>query len=691
LLIEIGTEELPVGDLDAAIEQLQEQVPVWLASLRLEHGVVRVLGTPRRLVVYVEDVAPRQADLEQVVKGPPAARAFDLDGKPTSAAEGFARSKGIAVTDIHIREMDGGRYAAAVVRQAGRPAPQVLAGALPDLIASLRFDKTIRWNATNVAFSRPIRWLMALYGRGEDCQVLPFEYAGLRSGGTTRGLRFRQPEQFQVRTPAEYFAFLASQGILLDVKDRQAAIRLQVQELAGQVGGTVADDPALLAEVANLIEAPTSLRGSFDPEHLKLPREVLVSVMKKHQRYFPVVSGSGDSQAGALLPYFITVRNGDKEGLDVVTDGNEHVIRARFADAAFFVRQDTKKSLESYLPRLNTLTFQVKLGSMLDKSHRITALVGDLAGQVGLAGDELAVARRAAELCKADLATQMVVEMTSLQGLMGQYYALNSGEPEAVALAIFEHYLPRYAGDRTPEGRPGLAVGLADRLDSLVGLFAAGLAPTSNKDPFALRRAALGLVQNLIAWDLSFDLKAALEAAATHQPVQAGPESRKAVLDFVVERLRNALLEQGRRYDVVDAVLAAQGWDPARASRAVKELEGWVSRPDWNSILPAYARCVRITRDLQERYSVVPPAFAERAEVELYEALIGAEAKPRSPGSADDFLSAFLPMIPAINHFFDAVLVMAEDKRLRLNRLGLLQRIAALADGVADMSRLEGF
>jgi glycyl-tRNA synthetase len=285
----------------------------------------------------------------------------------------------------------------------------------------------------------------------------------------------------------------------------------------------------------------------------------------------------------------------------------------------------------------------------------------------------------------------MVVEMTSLQGLMGQYYALNSGEPPAVAQAIFEHYLPRYTGDRTPEGRPGLAVGLADRLDSLVGLFAAGLAPTSNKDPFALRRAALGMVQNLIAWHLSFDLKTALQAAASHQPVQAGPESRQAVLDFVVERLRNALLEQGRRYDVVDAVLAAQGWDPARANRAVKELEGWVSRPDWNSILPAYARCVRITRDLQERYSVVPPAFAERAEIALYEALIEAEAKPRSPGSADDFLNAFLPMIPAINHFFDAVLVMAEDKRLRLNRLGLLQRIAALADGVADMSRLEGF
>jgi glycyl-tRNA synthetase len=285
----------------------------------------------------------------------------------------------------------------------------------------------------------------------------------------------------------------------------------------------------------------------------------------------------------------------------------------------------------------------------------------------------------------------MVVEMTSLQGIMGRYYALYSGEPAAVATAIFEHYLPRYGGDDLPTTRPGLAVGIADRLDTLSGLFAAGLAPTGAKDPFALRRAALGLVGNLIAWDLDFDISTALAAAAARLPLQVSDESQSTCLTFIVERLRNLLLEEGHRYDIVDAILAAQGQNPAGAARAVRQLGFWVRREDWDAILPAYARCVRITRDIQERRILNPQAFTEPEESELYEALLKAEATERRPGSVDDFLDAFLPMIPVINRFFDEVLVMAEDRSLRENRLGLLQRISALAEGVADMSRLEGF
>jgi glycyl-tRNA synthetase len=698
-LLEIGTEELPAGDLEAALEQLRERAPGWLDELRLEHGAVRVMGTPRRLVVYVYDLAPTQTTQEQVIKGPPANRAFGADGAPTPAAEGFARSKGLAVADLEVREVDGGQYAVAVVRLAGRATAEVLAEALPGLIAGLRFDKPMRWNASNVYFSRPIRWLLALYGEGEACQVVPFEYAGLYSGDVTRGLRFHQPEAVRVWSHQEYFEFLDSQGILLDTAERREAIQAQVEELAAQAGGAVEDDPALLREVANLVERPTALRGSFDASHLKLPRPVLVSVMKKHQRYFPVAlpatakagEADGDPAAGELAPYFIAVRNGDEQGLDIVTDGNEHVIRARFADAAFFIGKDLKKTLDEHLSRLDTLAFQARLGSMLDKVGRIVRLTEDLAPQLGLSEEQRGVARRAAELCKADLATQMVVEMTSLQGAMGRYYALRSGEAPEVAEAIFEHYLPRYAGDRSPEGLPGLAVGLADRLDSLAGLFAVDLAPSGNKDPFAQRRAALGLVQNLIAKDLDFDLRKAIQAAAAHLPVQASAESLEAVLAFIVERLRNILLEGGRRYDVVDAVLAAQGNNLAGAAKAAQALEAWTRRPDWHTILPAYARCVRITRDLKERYKVSKSAFVEEAESELYAALREAEARRRAPGSPDDFLEAFLPMIPRINRFFDEVLVMAEDERLRRNRLGLLQRVAGLAEGVAEMARLEGF
>jgi glycyl-tRNA synthetase len=702
-LFEIGTEELPAHDLDDALVQLNARLPALLDELRLEHGEVKIYGTPRRLVVYVQDLAARQPDLEQTVKGPPADRAFDSLGQPTKAAEGFARGKGLAVSDLKVQELDGGRYVVAVVHQPGRPAPAVLAEALPGLVASLRFDKPMRWNHTNVAFSRPIRWLLALYGSGDSCAVIPFEYAGLRSGDRTRGLRFREPEEFSVSGPEAYFRRLAEQGIVLEVGTRRAKIQEQVQALAVEAGGGISADPGLLAEVTNLVEAPTALRGSFDPSHLELPGEVLTSVMKKHQRYFPVerLSSNGASAGPEaktarqaleeLLPYFIAVRNGDSQGLEYVVEGNEHVIRARFADAAFFVREDLKRPLEAYLPRLGTLTFQVKLGSMLDKTRRIVALVGDLAPLAGLSPEEAPTARRAAELSKADLATHMVVEMTSLQGQMGRYYALQSGETQAAADAIFEHYLPRYAGDLLPRSRPGLVVGLADRLDTLAGLFAAGLAPTGAKDPFALRRAALGLVQALIAQDLDFDLRPALAAAASHLPIPAAPETQAACLVFIVERLRNSLLEAKARHDVVDAVLAAQGENPARAAQAVKELSAWVARPDWHTILPAYARCVRITRDQAERFEVNPGGFSLPAEGELYAALERAERASRRPGSVDDFLKAFLPVIPAVDRFFEDVLVMAEDPAQRRSRLGLLQRIAALARGVADLSRLEGF
>jgi glycyl-tRNA synthetase len=611
-------------------------------------------------------------------------------GQPTRAAEGFARGKGVSLDDLEIQEMDGGRYVVAIVRQPGQNTSKILSVALPDLIAGIRFEKPMRWNASNVVFSRPIRWLLALHGE----HAVQFEYASLKSGNSTRGLRFIQPTVFPVESAEAYFQAIDELGIILDVDERKQEIIAQVSTLASQVDCEVAEDAALLSEVTNLVEAPQALRGTFDPAHLNLPREVLISVMKKHQRYFPV------EKEGELQPYFIAVANKSSESdddsipmqlMELIVEGNEHVIRARFVDAAYFVKDDLKQPLEAYLPRLNTMVFQIDLGSMLDKSKRITALVDDLTAKVGLSSEEADVAHRAAELCKADLATQMVVEMTSLQGFMGRYYALRSGEKEAVAEAIFEHYLPRYAGDIAPESLPGLIVGIADRIDTLIGLFAAGLAATGAKDPFAQRRAAQGVVQNLVAWDLNFDLRSAITAAANHLPVNSDEEGQVACLAFITERLRNVLLEASYAYDVIDAVLASQGYNPAGATRAVKQLEVWIKRPDWHTILPAYARCVRITRDLEIKYQVDEGKFIEPAEQELYAALCEAESIERDPGSVDDFLMAFLPMIPSINRFFDDVLVMIDDRTLQENRLALLQRIAALASGVADMSRLEGF
>jgi glycyl-tRNA synthetase len=707
LLVEIGTEELPAGDLDSAIEQLQKGLSLLLDEQRLTHGEIHLSGTPRRLVMHVRELAARQPDLEQLVKGPPADRAFDSFGAPTKAGEGFARSKGVSVDDLQVVELDGGKYVAVNVRTIGRPAPDVLSAALPGLIASLRFDKSMRWNRTNVYFSRPIRWLVALFGQ----QLIPFEYAGVHSGNVTRGLRTIEPAEFVVKGAADYFRRMQNQGIVLEKKERLAMIQAQIDRLAEKVNGRDLPDEGLLSEVANLVEAPTSLVGSFDPGYLRLPREVLISVMKKHQRYFAIfhkeapqakrASGSprNASDEGELLPYFITVANHpsrDDEpiaGSELITEGNQQVIRARFADADFFVRDDRKHKLDDFLPRLGTLTFQTRLGSMLDKTHRITSLVEAISRSLTLNPEETKTARRAAELCKADLATKMVIEMTSLQGILGRYYAVCSGESEPVAEAIFEHYLPRFAGDQLPKTRPGLIVGLADRLDTLAGLFAAGMAPTGTRDPFAQRRAALGLVQALIAQNLSFELDAGLQTAGRLLPIEFDLESLADCQGFIIERFRNLLLENDYHYDIVEAVIAVQGSNPARAHQSVGQLAAWVSRVDWHTILPAYARCVRITRDVKERFEVDPQAFAEKAEESLYAALLQAEKSLHLSRiqSVNSFLTAFLPMIPEVNRFFDEVLVMTEDTRLRQNRLGLLQRIVALGSATADMSKLEGF
>jgi glycyl-tRNA synthetase len=677
-VLEIGTEELPHSDVEAMLAQLRQRVPAWLDELRLEHGPVRVEATPRRAAVYVPDLGPRQPDLEELVKGPPAERAFDPDGNPTKAAEGFARGKGVDVNALETREENGGKYVFAVVKQKGRPAPEVLAEALPGLVAGISFKKSMRWNSSGVAFSRPIRWFVSLLGE----TLIPFAYAGVMAGKLTRGLRPYDSPEIKVPSAGAYFEVIREAGVVIDTAERVASITEQVKQAADLVRGEAILEEGLLAEVADLVEMPTAVMGGFPGEYLELPRDVLISVMQKHQRYFPVQArsetGAGESP---LLPYFIAVRNGDDLHLDIVREGNEHVLNARFADADFFVRQDLKYPLEHYRSGLDTLVFQTKLGSMLDKSERMLKFLEDLIPTLALEADQAVFARRAAFLAKADLVTQMVTEMTSLQGIIGGEYALRSGEAPGVAEAIAEHY------QSIPKTRAGLAVALADRIDSLVGLFAAGLAPTGAKDPFALRRAAIGTVQPLIEHDLDFDLRAAVAGAARLQPIQVTDEVVEQVLEFIAGRL-SVLLKESYRYDVVDAVLAARSVNPAGAARAVEALQTWVERQDWNQILPAYARCVRITRDQETVFDVDPGLLAEEAEKTLFAAV---DALPSSFEDLDTFLDSVVALIPAINEFFDNVLVMAEEASIRENRLGLVQRIASMADGIADLSHLEGF
>ena len=679
--LEVGCEELPAGDLIAAIEQLRSLVAEGLSAARLEHGEVSVMGTPRRLAVVVEGVAPMQPDEERVVKGPPAMVAFDSEGRPTKAALGFARSNNVAVESLQVRSFEGRDYVVAVQVEHGLPAIEVLGTMVEQLLGRLRFPMSMRWNESEVSFSRPVRWVVALLGEA----VVPCVYAGVASGRSSRGIRPEDCPEIEIAAAEEYEQIMRRYHIMLSVEERKAAILEQGRRLAMEAGGELVENDDLLAEVANMVEWPTVVRGNFADEYLHLPEPVLITVMREHQRYFPVASG------GRLLASFLTVANGPALDWEAVRHGNEEVLRARFADAAYFYRSDLSHSLAELVPQLATLTFQSDLGSMLDKVRRLERLVPVLARQAGLSAAETVTVQRAAFLSKADLATKMVVEHTSLQGVMGEHYALHSGELEGVARAIAEQYLPRYAGDALPRTRPGMVLGLADRLDSLVGLFTVGLVPSGSSDPYALRRAALGVIQVLVAGEVRLSLRAAVDAAASVQPMVVSPEVRRDVLAFIQQRLRAFLLEQGYRYDVVDAVLAERGEDPQQAVRAAEELEAAVQQPDWGSILVAYARTVRITRGLDTQYELYPERLTEPAERELYAAYAVAADQVRARPQVSVLVQSLRELVAPITRFFDQVLVMAEDPATRANRLALAQRVAALPKGIADLSRLEGF
>jgi glycyl-tRNA synthetase len=687
-LLELGSEELPPADVVVGIEQLQNNLAKLLGEYRLSYADLRVTGTPRRLVAYVTGLAPTQADDVVEKRGPDISRAFDSLGQPTKAAEGFARGQGIPVEQLEVRD----NYVYAVKRVAGRATLEVLPALCTALLDGLRWSKAMRWNSSNVAYPRPLRWIVALYGD----QVVPFTWAGVTSGQTSRGPRFADAvaqlppgefTTFPVPTAASYFEAVAATGVILDREARRQRVAELVQQTATKAGGQTPDDPDLLDEVTDLVEAPQALLGSFEEKHLALPEPVLIGVMKKHQRYFPVLRN------GKLLAHFITVANATELAHpEVVVAGNEGVIRARYADAAFFYRRDTEHRLEEFTPRLSTLTFHEKLGSMLDKVARLQQLAPQIAQMLGATPDQIAQTERAAALAKSDLVTSMVVEMTSLQGIIGETYALKSGESPAVAQAIREHYLPRSAGDANPASVPGLALSLADKLDSLVGLFAVGAIPTGSADPFGLRRAALGVVHNLLATETNFDLRSALAATAALQPVAVPGSVVDEAAAFIERRLQGVLAEQGFAFDVVEAVLAVRAANPLAARRACEALAALTRQPWWNEVFTAYARCARITRTLEQQLPLQPAAYVEPVEHELHAAYEQAAAALGAEGEPATRLGETLRTLQApIQAYFDKVLVNAQDERLRQARLALAQHIAVLPAPVADLSKLQGF
>jgi len=687
-LLELGTEELPPADVVNGIAQVEERLAAFLTEARIGYKTLAVTGTTRRLVAHVTGLAPMQTDEVIEKRGPTLDRAYDAFGKATPAAEGFARGQGIAAADLITRD----NYVYAIRSAQGKPSALVLPEICVKLLESMRWPKAMRWNRSGSSWPRPLRWIVALYGDA----VVPFTWAGVESGNVSRGPRFADAAAdlpageyttFGIENADAYAQRVAEQGIILQREVRRARVAELVQQSAASIGATVADEPALLEEITDLVEAPYAVLGHFEEKYLDIPEPVLIGVMKKHQRYYPV------KKDGVLLPNFITVANAaELPHPEVVRAGNEGVIRARYADAAYFFRQDSGHALDSFTPRLATLTFHEKLGSMGDKVERLKVLAPQIAAALGASEATIAAAARAAALSKSDLVTSMVVEMTSLQGIMGEIYARLQGESEEVATAIREHYLPRSAGDANPATTSGIALSLADKLDSIVGLFAVGAIPTGSADPFGLRRAALGVVNNVLSAHASFNTSAGLALAAELQPVPVSSEALADAAAFLARRLQGVLLEQGYAFDVVDAVLAVHGQNPLAAMQAADALTDAVVQPWWSEAFTAYARCARITRSIEERLALNAEAYEEDVEYALHDAYVrAAQALDAAPEPASVLAGVLKDLTAPINAYFDKVLVNAEDARLRAARQALVQHIAALPGRVTDLSKLQGF
>ena len=676
LLLEIGTEEVPAHVMPHLLADLKRLAGDVFAERRLAYESLRTIGTPRRTALLVTGLAERQEDISTETRGPSVAIAFDAGGKPTKAGTGFARGQG--VDPAALIQRDG--YVYASVHERGAETAQLLTELLPELIRAIPLPNSMRWGDLDFRFIRPIRWIVALYGT----EVVPFTLANVTSGNTSRGHRTLSPQDFVISSPADYETACEKAYIIVDPVRRRSMITEQINEVAKAAGGTAEITPDLLEEVLYLVEYPTALSGAFEEKYLALPAETVITPMRDHQRYFPVKAADG-----SLLPVFITVRNGGREHLDVVAHGNERVLRARLADAQFFFDEDRKKSLAEHREKLKTVVFQQGLGSMYEKTERLMELVTAIVEE--LAPDEAAYeamepdARRAAELSKADLVTGMVTEFTELQGIMGREYALLDGEKPEVARAIDEQYMPRFAGDELPQSDLGFALSVADKIDNIVGTFSRGKIPTGSQDPFALRRQALGLVLMLIEHESGLLLSDLVEEASDLYDLDVSlcQKMQVYVADFIRLRLKNVLTERGVRYDVQEAVLTDVDFVADVPVRAAY-VERLLASDGADALVQSFVRVGNIAR-MTETGIVDPALFAAQEEGALHAAYERAVAA-RAAGA--DTLPAEQALAAAIDAFFDAVMVMDKDERIRKNRLTLLKVIDNYLLCTADYSKI---
>lgn len=684
LLIEIGTEELPPKALSSLSEAFSSGICRGLEQQGIEYIIAEPLATPRRLAVIVKGVVTIQPDRHIEKRGPALTAAYDKNGQPSKAAQGFARSCGIEINELEKLETDKGSWLIYRSTQPGQATATLIPEIVEAALAALPIPKRMRWGDLSYEFVRPVHWVVILFGHQEiEAKIL-----GVRSGRMTRGHRFHHPAPIELSQADDYIKILEEKGNVLPVFSlRQEKIRLLIEEVAESMNGQAVIDPDLLNEVTSLVEYPVAITGHFDEKFLDVPPEALIAAMKGHQKYFHVLD-----QEGKLLPRFITMSNIVSTQPQLVQAGNERVLRPRLADAAFFWNQDRAKSLESRLEQLKTVVFQNALGTLYDKSKRVAELSGLIAKQLG---EEELHGIRAAQLSKCDLMTNMVGEFPELQGIMGEYYARHDGEMENVAIALREHYMPRFWGDALPQTHLGQALSIADKLDTLVGIFGIGQPPTGDKDPFGLRRAAISILRIMIECGLTLNLRQLLnKAQSTYSETTLAAQTSEQVFDFMLERLRSYYQDQGIPYDSIDAVLACRPESPVDIAQRIHGVQAFRQLPAATSLASANKRIHNILKKTEESYptQVDPTYFDHAAERQLYEQIEAVSTTLKTVLAKGDYIAALENLAnlrESVDNFFDNVMVMAENTNIRTNRLALLSSLRDLFLQVADISRLQ--
>lgn len=683
LLLEIGVEEMPSAFMGRAIADLKANAQKQLDDARLSYKEIRSYGTPRRLTLWVQGLEEKQPDALLEIRGPKKSIAFDQEGNPTKAGLGFARSQKVDFNNLEVREVGGVEYIFVIRKEKGNASTAILPKVLLDIINSLTFPKSMRWGYYHTRFARPLRWLLAIL----DSEKIDIRVENIKSTNETYGHRFLSSGALPVKDVQHYFQVLRENYVILDQEARKELIRKQVLDVADAAGGHPMENEDLLEEINYLLEYPTAFYGQFSPSYLQVPPEVLTTSMIEHQRYFPVFDNQGNLMSG-----FIGVRNGTDYSLDTVRAGNERVLKARLEDALFFWNEDNRKPLVDMVNGLKEVLFHERLGSIMDKVERLQTLAVAIGEACSLS--DAATLKRTALLCKADLVSSMVYEFPELQGIMGRYYAIKSGEKTEVSQAIFEHYLPRSAGDILPTTESGKVLSLAEKFDNLVGCFAIGLKPSGSQDPYALRRQAMGIVHIILDSELSLDLAAltgkAYDNFADIQTDSNREDTISEVLEFIVQRMRGVLLERGYSYDLIDAALAVPSNDINDTSTRVKALQDLRQSEIFEDFMVVYNRCHNLSKKWQDD-SINTQVLVDESEINLNRSFNLIKYDVYRSINAGDYLGAckmLAGLRPEVDDFFNAVMVMVDDAELKAARLGLLKAIANLCNFIADFTKI---